>query len=56
VCLAIPADEAALPGILAERAPGAETVAYVCGAAACLPPVHSPEEFRRLLAGNPAGA
>ncbi len=52
VCLAIPAEETGLPGLLAERKPAAGTVAYVCAATGCLPPVDSVEEFRRLLAGE----
>ena len=51
VCLAIPAAETALPGLLAERAARPAAVAYVCEAAACLPPVESLEAFRALLAG-----
>jgi len=41
LCFAIPADETGLPGILAERKPTADTVAYVCTETACLPPAAS---------------
>ena len=53
VCLAIPAEETGLPGLLAERRgkPGG-VVAYVCSAAACLPPVESLEAFRRMQAAQ----
>jgi uncharacterized protein YyaL (SSP411 family) len=49
LCLAIPAEESGLPGLLEERKPGTEITAYVCEARACLPPARSREEFQRLL-------
>ncbi len=52
VCLAIPAEETGLPGLLAERKPTAGAVAYICEATACLSPLDSLDEFRRALAGT----
>jgi len=50
-CLAIPEDEADLPGLLAERkAQSGHIIAYLCEVTACLPPVESLDELRRLLA------
>jgi uncharacterized protein YyaL (SSP411 family) len=49
-CLSIPEDETDLLGLLGERKarPG-HIIAYVCEATACLPPVESLEDLRRLL-------
>jgi hypothetical protein len=52
LCLAIPASEASLPGILAERQADHDAVAYVCEATTCLPPIQTLEEFRAALARN----
>ncbi len=41
LCFAIHAHEAQLPGVLAERKPMTDTVAYVCTETACLPPAES---------------
>ncbi|MFM8332330.1 MAG: thioredoxin domain-containing protein [Candidatus Methylumidiphilus sp.] len=49
LCLAVPAEETGLPGLLAERRPLGKNVAYVCAAATCLPPIDDLEEFRRVL-------
>jgi uncharacterized protein YyaL (SSP411 family) len=49
LCLAIPAGETGLPGVLGQSKPGTETTATVCTAGACLPPVRSREEFQRVL-------
>jgi len=49
LCFAIPAAETDLPGLLKEREPKADCVAYVCEAMGCLPPVQSLEEFQILL-------
>jgi uncharacterized protein YyaL (SSP411 family) len=49
LCLAIPAGESGLPGLLEERRTGTEMTATVCEAGACLPPVRSLEEFQRLV-------
>ncbi len=48
LCLAIPGEENGLPGLLGERKAVANTVAYVCEAGACLPPVQALEEFEAL--------
>ena len=49
LCFAIPASATDLPGLLKDRKPGSETVAYVCVATACLPPVYSWDELQRAL-------
>lgn len=49
--LAVPKEETDLPGLLAERPPDADTVAYVCTAQACLPAIRSLHAFRQHLAG-----
>ena len=50
ISLPIPVSEVDLPGVLAERRPIGEMVAYVCGKGRCLPPIHSKLEFDRVLA------
>jgi hypothetical protein len=49
LCIAIPAAENDLPGLLAERKPGAGVVAYLCQATTCLPPIESLDEFQQRL-------
>ena len=39
-----------LPGLLGQRAPGAETLAYLCAGTECLAPITDLEEFKRALA------
>lgn len=41
LCFAIPAHETRLPGVLAERKPTTDTIAYVCTETACQPPAES---------------
>ena len=48
-CLAIPSEEANLPGLLDERKPAASVVAYLCDATSCLPPILTLEEFSQAL-------
>ncbi len=38
-CFAIPSDEQGLPGLLGDKAPKGEAVAYVCTGTTCAPPV-----------------
>ncbi len=45
----IPKDAPPLPGLLAERAPHDEAVAYVCLGTACRAPIHDPEALRAAL-------
>jgi len=47
--LAIPGDVTGLPGILDERSPQGEMVAYVCTGTACGPPVRTFDEFDAIL-------
>jgi uncharacterized protein YyaL (SSP411 family) len=49
--LAIPADAQGLPGLLNERKPLADTVAYVCSGQTCQAPVTDPAEFEQTLQG-----
>ena len=49
LCFAIPAAEADLPGLLAERKPNTGVIAYVCVGTHCLPPAQSQQEFQLLL-------
>lgn len=49
LCFAIPAAEADLPGLLAERKPNTGVIAYVCVGNRCLPPAQSQQEFQLLL-------
>lgn len=46
---AIPADAADLPGILRERRPQGECVAYVCTGTRCAPPVTRPADLAAVL-------
>ncbi len=46
---AIPDSEVNLPGILAERKPGDEHIAYVCQGTQCLAPVTKLEDLARVL-------
>ena len=50
IVLEIPAEMDGLPGILAQRKPLEQTVAYLCTATSCLPPCHSLESLKQLLA------
>ncbi|MGX2040510.1 thioredoxin domain-containing protein [Methylocaldum sp. MU1018] len=49
LAFAIPADERALPGTLAERKAEAGEVAYVCSGMTCLAPIRALSEFRTFL-------
>ena len=49
LCFAIPSTEISLPGLVGERKPKGNVVAYVCAATSCLPPVASLEDFEQLL-------
>ena len=49
LCFAIPDFVSHLPGFLQHRKPEAETIAYICEATACQPPIHSVAEFQRTL-------
>jgi uncharacterized protein YyaL (SSP411 family) len=54
--LAIPASDAALPGMLANYAPQGEVVAYACTGLQCGPPVTRFEDFAALLEETDATA
>jgi uncharacterized protein YyaL (SSP411 family) len=47
--LAVPADAAGLPGLLQERKPAAETVAYVCAGQTCQAPVTDLDAFAQMM-------
>jgi uncharacterized protein YyaL (SSP411 family) len=49
LCFAIPADATDLPGLLRERRPLGEAVAYVCTGTHCAPPVTMRAELDKLL-------
>jgi hypothetical protein len=51
LALAIPADAEGLPGLLNERKPLDETVAYVCSGQTCQAPVADLAEFERMMQG-----
>ncbi len=55
LCFAIPADETGLPGLLAERAATADTIAYVCTETACLPPAESWQALTEQLDRSAGG-
>jgi hypothetical protein len=48
----IPDDAGALPGLLAERRPGATPVAYVCEGFTCRAPIRNLVELSATLAGS----
>ena len=50
LCIAIPADETGLPGLLEERVPRDGPVAYVCEGHVCGAPVTNFDELERALA------
>ncbi len=50
--LAIPAEAGALPGLLAERRPRGEAIAYLCTGTACAAPVTTLAGFERALEGK----
>ena len=52
LCFAIPEHITDLPGLLAERQPLRDTVAYLCTGRACLPPVQSLDALKAELAGG----
>ncbi|HET6912506.1 MAG TPA: thioredoxin domain-containing protein [Rhodanobacteraceae bacterium] len=45
----IPADAAALPGVLAQRRPRKGGIAYVCTGLSCRAPIHSPRKLGTLM-------
>jgi uncharacterized protein YyaL (SSP411 family) len=47
----VPADAAALPGVLAQRKPRKGGIAYVCTGLSCRAPVHSPRKLAAALHG-----
>ena len=49
LCFAIPSAEISLPGLVGERKPHGNIVAYICAATSCLPPVTSLEDFQHWL-------
>jgi hypothetical protein len=49
LAVAIPDTERVLPGILAERAPHGEVLAYVCSGLSCSAPVTDFGEFEHLI-------
>ena len=51
--LAIPSDAAQLPGLLQERKPLGETVAYVCSGQTCQAPQTSLEDFAQMMQNEP---
>ncbi len=53
VVLGIPQDGDDLPGALAARAPGQDTVAYVCEGFACSAPLSSLDELGKLIGRQP---
>ena len=55
LCFAIPANETGLPGLLAERTPTTDTVAYVCTETACLPPAESWQALSEQLDRSAGG-
>ncbi len=49
LCFAIPSAAISLPGLVGERKPHGNIVAYICAATSCLPPVTSLEDFQHWL-------
>ena len=49
LCFAIPNNEANLPGVLADRKPTDDTIAYVCTESTCLAPVQSLEALTEIV-------
>ena len=49
LCFAIPDNEANLPGLLAERKPADDTIAYVCTESTCLAPLGSLEALTEIV-------
>ena len=49
LCLAIPATETNLPGLLNQRKPEKVTVAYVCEAAVCKTPIYKLDQLQSVL-------
>lgn len=51
ICVAIPNDAERLPGLLNERKPQGEVVAYICTGVECKAPMTDFEEFKNLMTG-----
>ncbi|WP_428101609.1 thioredoxin domain-containing protein [Candidatus Rariloculus sp.] len=51
LCFFIPADASGLPGLLCERRPGAQPLAYLCRGTECLAPIGDLEALRNALSG-----
>ena len=51
--LSIPVDAGELPGMLAERRPQDDTVAYICEGLSCRAPVTDEAEFNNLAKTTP---